>query len=302
MTASDILVVGATGLLGGAICQRLCQAGRPVRAVHRPASEAQRTEALRRMGAKLVEADLKDRASLERACRGAGTVISTATTTMRDQSADSIPDVDEHGGLNLVAAARQAGVEHLIYLSFPEACDPAPPSPLSRAKRTVEAALRAGPVPYTLVWAAAFMETWLGQALGFAGTDAAARIPGDGTQPTGWVSREDVARVAVACLDRPELRNTAVTVVAENLSLNEVARLFGEAAGRPVSVQHLPVEALEAQLGAASTALEQSLAALLLRIAQGVPLAPDPRLADLTPPLTTVREYAFQVAGAGTPA
>jgi nucleoside-diphosphate-sugar epimerase len=53
-----ILVAGATGLLGGAICRQLRQAGKPVRALARPTSDPAKLEQLKGSGATLVQADL----------------------------------------------------------------------------------------------------------------------------------------------------------------------------------------------------------------------------------------------------
>jgi len=65
------LVVGATGLLGLEICRRLASAGKSFRAMVRKTSDPAKRELLRQLGAELVEADLKDRQSLDRACRRA---------------------------------------------------------------------------------------------------------------------------------------------------------------------------------------------------------------------------------------
>jgi len=69
-----ILVVGATGLLGGEICSRLSERGASVRALARKTSDGAKVQRLKSLRVKVVEGDLKDRASLEAACRGASTV------------------------------------------------------------------------------------------------------------------------------------------------------------------------------------------------------------------------------------
>ena len=75
-----ILVVGATGLLGGEICRRLAAKGKPIRALVRGASDQAKVGALRDLGAELVQGDLRDRISLEAACQGVRTMISTASS------------------------------------------------------------------------------------------------------------------------------------------------------------------------------------------------------------------------------
>src|SRR5436309_6720711 len=108
------LVIGATGLLGGEICRQLRQAGKPVRALTRATADPVKVEQLKRSGATLVQGDLKDRVSLDAACRGVATVITTASTTFSRQAGDSIQTVDLEGQLRLVDAASAAGVSRLV--------------------------------------------------------------------------------------------------------------------------------------------------------------------------------------------
>ena len=75
-----ILVVGASGELGGMIVRGAIEQGLPVRALVRSDTDATRLAAL---GAEPVFGDLKDPGSLAVACRGVGTVITTANTARR---------------------------------------------------------------------------------------------------------------------------------------------------------------------------------------------------------------------------
>lgn len=295
-----VLIVGATGNLGLSICTELAGRGHPLRAVVRPSSDPERVETLRRLGAAVVQADLKDPASLERACQGVGTVVTTATTTLRDQGADSIADVDLRGGLNLVEAARRAGVGRYVYLSFPEAVDGPQPFPLAQAKRAVERAWRESGLQGVVLHAGLFMEFWLSPAAGFDARVGSARVAGDGTGTLPWVSLRDVARVAATCLDHPEWTGT-LSVVAETLPMNGVIRLFEAAGGRAFTTQAVPQSALEAQRAGATSALDQSFAGLMQAVARGVPMTLDARLAGLQATLTRVSSYAASLMEAPAP-
>jgi uncharacterized protein YbjT (DUF2867 family) len=80
-----VLVVGATGALGSEICRRLRARNLTVRGLVRPGSPGE--PALREIGVELSFGDLRSRASVEVACRGVTTVISTATAMgSRDKS------------------------------------------------------------------------------------------------------------------------------------------------------------------------------------------------------------------------
>src|SRR3954453_1498942 len=110
-----VLVVGATGLVGFEICQRLAKRGERVRALVREASSKTRVQTLRACGAELVNGDLKDPQSLAAACDGVGSVISTASSMLTRQTGDSIETVDAAGQLNLVQAAQDAGVGRFVF-------------------------------------------------------------------------------------------------------------------------------------------------------------------------------------------
>src|SRR5687767_1972832 len=105
-----ILVVGATGLLGGEICRLLSAAGKPFRAFVRTTSDKDKVAQLQDLGAEIARGDLKDRSSVEAACKGVNAVISTASSTLSRQEGDSIQTVDLEGQLNLIDAAKTAGV------------------------------------------------------------------------------------------------------------------------------------------------------------------------------------------------
>ena len=101
-----ILVAGATGELGGAVARLLLAQGKAVRTLARPGSGH---EPLRQAGAQVVLGDLKDRASLDAACRGVETVITTANSARRGGE-DNPQTVDLEGNRNLIDAAKAAGV------------------------------------------------------------------------------------------------------------------------------------------------------------------------------------------------
>ena len=94
-----VLVVGATGLVGGAVCQKLVQRGEKVRALVRGTSSNERVGALRSSGVELCTGDLKNPDSIAAAFHGVDAVISTASSTLSRQPGDSIESVDAAGQL-----------------------------------------------------------------------------------------------------------------------------------------------------------------------------------------------------------
>src|SRR5580693_322692 len=123
-----ILVVGATGLLGTRVCERLRAEGQPVRALVRRTSNPDKINALKSLGCELATGDLKEPPQIEAACQGISALISTASSTLSRQPGDTIESVDLHGQLALVSAAKSAGVRRFIFVSFHD--DPSVQYPL----------------------------------------------------------------------------------------------------------------------------------------------------------------------------
>ena len=277
------LLVGATGLLGPTICERLLADGHRVRAVVRPTADAAKRDALAALGVELVEGDLKDPDSMTRACTGAQAVVSTASATLSRQAGDSIEAVDRDGQLGLVEAARRAHVEHFVFVSFRE--NPQIQFPLTVAKRRVEQALMSSGMAYTILQASYFMEVWLTPALGFDVAHGTARIYGDGTRPISWVSFRDVAKVAAAAVTERAARNQVVELGGpQALSPREVVRMFEAAGAGEIATESVPEAALQAQKAAAPDSLQQSFAGLMLQYAAG----------DVVDPSTSSRLFPFQ--------
>jgi NADH dehydrogenase len=292
-----ILVVGATGFLGREICRRLAAQGKQVKGMMRATSDPGAVDQLRSYGLDLVQGDLKERSSLDDACRGVETVISTATTTRSAQPSDSIPATDRQGQLNLVDAAKQAGVPHFLYMSYSR--NLTTPVPLTEAKRAVEEHLKASGLDYTILRPSYYMEGWLGPAVGFDFANAAATIYGPGTNQICWVSLGDVAEFAVRSVDTPAARNAVIELGGpEALSPLDAVKIFEEVGGRPFKVQHVSVEDLQAQMAGAADPLQKSFAGLMLDYAKGDRIEMTDTLQKFPIQLTSVRDYAVRVTGA----
>src|SRR5690554_4900999 len=83
------LIVGATGSLGGKVATALLATGERVRVVARPGAEARRgarftdLAELRRLGAEVVEGDLRQPETLAPHLSGVAAVLMTASGTKR---------------------------------------------------------------------------------------------------------------------------------------------------------------------------------------------------------------------------
>src|SRR3712207_6571545 len=153
-----ILVVGATGIVGGMIARRLLGQGKEVRVLVRGNSPSEQlsqegratsAESLIGAGVQPMYGDLRDRASLDAAVEGVETVITTANSAGRGGE-DNPQSVDLEGNRNLIEAARDAGVGHFIFVSALGA-DPDHPAPFMQAKARSEASLRESGMEHTIL-------------------------------------------------------------------------------------------------------------------------------------------------------
>jgi uncharacterized protein YbjT (DUF2867 family) len=290
------LVVGATGRLGSAICRLLAAQGKPIRALVRSVSDPAAVRALRELGAELVYGDLRDQGSLETACQDVRAVISTASAVPRryEWGVNDVRTVDLEGLTHLIAAAQAADVPRLVYVSLSGHLDL--DFPLRNAKRAIERRLRDSGLVYTALRPSYFMEAWLSPALGFDVAKARARIYGSGEHPISWISLQDVARFAAACLDHPAARYACLELGGpEALGPLQVVRIFEQIGGTAFAVRHVPEEALREQQEKATDPMQQSLAGLMRCYARGDPIDMQETLAVFPMELVSVTEYAQRV-------
>jgi len=292
-----ILVVGSTGMVGSEICHILGEKGLPFRALVRETSDAAKVERIKACGAELVKGDLRDPASLAPACQGVTQVISTVSSMpfSYQPGINDIQTTDLNGVINLIDAAKAAGVKHFIDITFSGNIDR--DFPLRNAKRAVEQYLKASGLVYTILRPSYFMEVWLSPAVGFDAANAKATIYGTGEQPITWISFRDVAQFAVASLENPAASNSLLELGGpEALSPHQVIRVFEETAGRETfEVVHVPSEALQAQFDSAADPMQKSFIGLMLCYTTGDRIDMGKIQKTFAVRLTSIQEYVTSV-------
>jgi dihydroflavonol-4-reductase len=109
------LVTGAAGFLGSHVARQLVARGEDVRVLVRASSS---NRAIADLSLQYVTGDLRDQASLARAMTGVQRVFHVAADyRLWSKNPQDIYDSNVGGTKNLVAAARYAGVQKLIYTS-----------------------------------------------------------------------------------------------------------------------------------------------------------------------------------------
>jgi uncharacterized protein YbjT (DUF2867 family) len=238
-----ILLAGATGALGMRVAEVLRERGEAVRALVRERTDASRLEAL---GAEIARGDLTDRASLEPACAGATTVISTATAMGRlldGTGGPSIRDVDEVGTAQLIDAAEGAGVARFVFVSY-AGVDAGIGFPLERAKLATEARLRSSAMRAVIVRPDAFQEIHLTATGQFDLRAGRVGILGGGDGEVRFVSTDDVAALVAAVTVEDDPPETIEFGGPEALSHNRAIEIAESALGHKLKRRRLPTPAL----------------------------------------------------------
>jgi dihydroflavonol-4-reductase len=121
----DVLLTGATGLLGNAIARALLSEGRTIRALVR---NPQRARTIVPAGCELVAGDVTDAASVVAATRGSRVVYHAAGLPEQWLPDEKQFDrVNADGTRNVVEAAEKCGVSRFIYASTIDVFRFAPP-------------------------------------------------------------------------------------------------------------------------------------------------------------------------------
>ncbi len=290
------LVVGSTGVLGTDICRRLRERDLPVRALVRSTSEAAKVGALRALGCEIVTGDLQEQTSLEAACDGVHSLVSTASTTISRQPHDSLGATDLSGQVNRIDAARRTKVQRFVLVSFSGNLEG--DTALHRAKRTVEQRLRDSGLSYTILRPSFFMEVWLSPVLGFDPVNRRVQVFGTGEGPISFISVFDVAAFAVHALTSAVAANRTLELGGpQAVTLREVVKIFEKEVGGRIEVTHVPKEALLQKFEAATDEYEKTFAGLMLGAAGEDQIDMKATLKEFPVKMTSVRDYARKIAG-----
>ena len=236
-----IVVAGSTGTLGTRLVPRLAGAGQVVRVLTRDPARAQH---LAGPGVAVVCGDVRDPAQVAQAVRGAGTVIS-AVHGFAGPGRVSPATVDRAGNANLIGAAARSGAAFILVSVAGAAPDH--PIGLFRAKCAAEDMLRASGLPWTIVRATAFMETWAAIMSRMLQSSGKIVVFGRGDNPINFVSAAEFQDLTAQAGIGHRVPDQGGHVGGpDNLTFNQVAAILQEATGRHAPVRHIPRPALRA--------------------------------------------------------
>jgi len=222
----SILVVGASGAVGGAVVAGLLDRGERVRATSRTPQKLVLPAEV-----EVFAADLDDPASFADALTGVKRVFLYA----------DLNDPDA-----LLATFAAAGVRHVVVLSSSSVTFPGAAEDFngSRFLRVEEAVVRSG-LAYTFLRPGGFASNAARWSWGVKGESAVPLPYPDAVQAP--IHEQDIADVAVVALTTDTLVGAAPVLTGpERLTLREQVALIGDVIGRPVAV----IEQTEAESSA----------------------------------------------------
>jgi NAD(P)H dehydrogenase (quinone) len=208
-------VTGATGRLGGRVAKRLSDASASQRLLVRDPARAPRLS-----GSTVAHAPFGDRRAVIAALASVPTVLMVSASETADRVAQHTRFID---------AATEAGVEHLVYISFYGA-SPEATFTLARDHHATEEHIRASGMAFTFLRDNFYAD--LMPAL--VGEDGVIRGPA-GQGRVAAVAQDDVADAATVVLLDPASHagSTYSLTGPESLTLDEVATTVSAELGRP---------------------------------------------------------------------
>jgi uncharacterized protein YbjT (DUF2867 family) len=235
MKEKQALIFGATGNVGGATARELLKRGWHVRAVTRdPSSE--KAQALASLGAELVQADMEDPITLKNVFQGITNVLS-----VQNWSVSGI-DGEIRQGKQVADAAKNAGVQHLVYISAGNG-DANSGVPHFDSKLEVENYMRELGLPVTVVRPAPFMELLSEKEFypPMAAWGAQMKII-DWETPLPWVAVRDIGLAVANIFENPEIWiGNELSLLGDIKSMNQCKQIFTKVNGKKPSRIALPL-------------------------------------------------------------
>jgi len=230
-----ILVTGATGKQGGAAARQLLTRGWRVRAfVRDPKKPAARALASR--GAELVQGNLDDRSSLDRALEGASGVFSVQNFWETGEAREIVQ------GISLADAAKAAGIEHFVFTSVGGA-DRASGLSHFESKWKIEQHIHSLDLPFTVFRPVFFMDNFESPAF------RAGILKGQlamGLRPTTklqMIAVEDIGIFVALAFENPEAYlGKSIEIAGDDLTGPDAAKILSKVVGRAVHYVPQPIE------------------------------------------------------------
>lgn len=225
-----ILITGATGQLGRLVVESLLERNVPAGQIVAAGRNAAKLEELAGLGVQTRTLDYSDPVSLREAMAGIDKALLVSGNEPGPQR------VPQH--LNVIEAAKDAGIELLAYTSIAKADTST--MALAADHQATEQALRDSGVPFTMLRNSWYLENYTDQLGGYLQHGSVFGSAGEGL--VSAATRADLAEAAAAILLADGQAGTVHELGGEAMSLEDLAREVSAATGQTVTYQDLPEE------------------------------------------------------------
>lgn len=235
-----VLLAGATGRLGGRIAHHLLdQPDARLRLMVRHSRDRDRLASLGPLldrGAELIEADLADTDSLDRATDGADVIVSAV---------QGGPEVIVEGQAALAAAGKRNGVTRMLPSDFALDLFKAVPGehPAFDARRTADERIAAIGLQQVNLLPGGFMEMFLSRMGAVDWTAGTISFWGDGERPIEMTSIEDAARMAARVAVDRDVQPGPFAFAGDRVSFRQAAAIMSAQTGHDLVPTSLGTEA-----------------------------------------------------------
>lgn len=223
---NKILITGATGHLGKEVVELLAEqsAESTIAALVRNPDKA---ELLKAKGVEIREGDYDDYDSLLRAFKGIDKLYFVSGSDIAHRTR-------QHE--NVVNAAKEAGVHHVVYTSFQRKNETAssPIAPVAEAHLKTEAWLKESGLAYTILKHTLYLDM-LPMFMGEQVLESGVIYQPAGDGKAAMLTRHDMAEVAAAILTSEGHENKEYDITAgQAYSYGDIAAILSELAGKPI--------------------------------------------------------------------
>lgn len=237
-----ILITGATGHFGKATINFLLKKGVPANEISALVRDPSKAEELTEKGISLRTGDYRNYSSLVEAFRGVDKLLLISSSDLEDRSSQHI---------NAVRAAKEAGVNYIVYTSFQRKNEVNSPIQfISEAHLVAEKEIRDSGITYTILQNGLYADI-LPWFLGEKVFETGIFLPG-GNGKAAFTVREEMAEAAANVLIGEGHDNKVyATATNETNSFAHVAAILSDLVGKKVGYTDAPLDVFKETLGKA---------------------------------------------------
>jgi uncharacterized protein YbjT (DUF2867 family) len=236
----QILVTGATGTQGGAVCSSLLAAGQRIRVLAR---DPEKARGIAGSGVEAVQGDFRDPRSMRKALAGVDSAFVMGTPY------EEGPDAEVNQGKAMIDACADTGIGHVVYSSVCCA-NKRTGIPHFESKFRIEQHLKQSGLPCTILRPVWFMENFASPWYLPSIEQGFLSSPLRPDRPLQMVSVADIGKFAAAAFTQPSRYvGQEIDLAGDELTMEKIAREISRVLSRPIRYEPIPEDRAEQAVG-----------------------------------------------------